>query len=95
MALSVSAAGLAVSLVSASRFLSRTGAIATVIASMAGLFAFKLTKELNTRGVDRGTMKRVVSGSASLGARGLMTLGIAVAYCIASALSLMVTSPGP
>ena len=68
--------------------LSATGLIATLSSSVAGLFAFKLTKELSRRGVDRRRVLNVAQSTAAstaqLTVRGAITFGIALAYAIAS-----------
>ncbi|KOO34085.1 hypothetical protein Ctob_005790 [Chrysochromulina tobinii] len=71
-----------------------TGLIATLSSSVAGLFAFKLTKELSRRGVDRkkvvDTAKSTAVSTARLTVRCAITVGIAVAYAVASLVSLLV-----
>ena len=89
-ALIVSAVGLILTIVASANLLSTTGTIATLASSFAGLFAFKLTKELSNRGVNRGTFKQVAVGTGKLGVKSLLALGIAVAYAAASLVSLVV-----
>jgi len=57
--LTVAMGGLIVTLLASASALSMTGAIATIAASAAGLFSFKVAKELNQRGVDRGRISKV------------------------------------
>ena len=56
--LAMSAGGLFATLAAAATSLSATGTIATIAASAAGLFSFKLSKELSERGVDRSAVQQ-------------------------------------
>ena len=90
-ALGLSAFGLLVTIMASANLLSMTGLIATISSSVAGLFAFKLTKELSCRGVDRkkvvDTAKSTAVSTARLTVRCAITVGIAVAYAVASLVS--------
>ena len=90
-ALGLSAFGLLVTIMASANLLSMTGLIATLSSSVAGLFAFKLTKELSRRGVDRkkvvDTAKSTAVSTARLTVRCAITVGIAVAYAVASLVS--------
>ena len=90
-ALGLSAFGLLVTIMASANLLSMTGLIATISSSVAGLFAFKLTKELSRRGVDRkkvvDTAKSTAVSTARLTVRCAITVGIAVAYAVASLVS--------
>ena len=92
--LALSAGGLVATLFVSSSALSMTGTIATIAASFAGVFSFKLAKDLSNRGVSKGTVQRIASNAftntAQLGVRGAVSLGIATAYAVASVVSLAV-----
>lgn len=57
--LTIAMGGLVATLMCSASALSTTGTIATIAASAAGLFSFKVAKELNNRGVDRGSVSKV------------------------------------
>ena len=86
----LSAGGLTATLLTSASALSRTGMAATLAASAAGLFTFKLAKELSYRGVGRGTFLRIAAGSAQFALRATLTAGSALAYALASLVSVIV-----
>ena len=59
--LALSAGGLLATLVLASSALSMTGTIATIAASFAGVFSFKLAKDLSSCGVSKFTVQQTVA----------------------------------
>ena len=71
-----------------------TGTLATIAASFAGLFSYKLAKELGARGVNKGTVGRIAANTAAstvqVGVRAMVSVGIAAAYAVASVVSLVV-----
>eukprot|EP00967_Tisochrysis_lutea_P088052 scaffold124701_cov28-Tisochrysis_lutea.AAC.1 len=65
--LTIAMGGLIATLMASASALSTTGTIATIAASAAGLFSFKVAKELNRRGVDRGSVSKVHTAPVSRG----------------------------
>ena len=90
----VSAFGLMATLFVSASALSMTGTLATIAASFAGLFSFKLAKELTARGVNKKTFSNMATGAAmssvKLGVRTTVSIGIAAAYALASVVSMVV-----
>ena len=89
----VSAGGLFATLIASATALSGAGSIATIAASAAGLFTFKLSKELNQRGIDSAVMSRAATDAGTKGVRmgvGLLYRAAAlVVYCLASIVSFI------
>lgn len=92
--LALSAGGLLATLVFSSSALSMAGTLATVSASFAAVFSFKLAKELSNLGVSKAsvqqTVKNTFTATANLGVRTAVSLGVAAAYAVASVVSLVV-----
>lgn len=87
----LSAAGLVTTVAASSFALSASGTIAIVAASAAGLFSFKLSKELNSRGVrSRDVAKRVVGGVVDTTLRIGFGFASLVVYTVAAAVSIIV-----
>ena len=74
--------------------LSMTGTLATIAASLAGLFSYKLAKELGTRGVNKASLGMMAANTAAatgtVAVRAVVSLGIAAAYVLASIVSFVV-----
>ena len=87
----LSAGGLVTTIGASTFALSASGTIAILAASAAGLFSFKLSKELNNRGVrSKEVAKHVVGSTADLTLRVGFGLASVLVYTMAAAVSLIV-----
>ena len=87
----LSATGLVTTVAASTFALSASGTIAIIAASAAGLFSFKLSKELHSRGVrSRDVAKRVVGGVADTTLRICFGAASLLVYTVAAAISIIV-----
>ncbi|KAL1495811.1 hypothetical protein AB1Y20_016671 [Prymnesium parvum] len=86
----ISAAGLAATICTAATSLSMTGVSATIFASIAGLFAFKLSKELSLRGVSQSYVQRTARFGLNVFQRLLVAVGALLVRTLAALVSLLV-----
>lgn len=87
----LSAGGLLTTLLASASVLPALGTIAIVAAASSGLFAFKLSKELNKRGVrSKNVARRVVSTFADVTLRVGLGVASVVVYTLAATVSLIV-----
>ena len=87
----LSATGLVTTVAASTFALSASGTIAIIAASAAGLFSFKLSKELHSRGVrSRDVAKRVVGGVADTTLRIGFGAASLLVYTVAALISIIV-----
>ena len=87
----LSATGLVTTVAASTFALSASGTIAIIAASAAGLFSFKLSKELHSRGVrSRDVAKRVVGGVADTTLRIGFGAASLLVYTVAAIISIIV-----
>jgi hypothetical protein len=87
----LSATGLVTTVAASTFALSASGTIAIIAASAAGLFSFKLSKELHSRGVrSRDVAKRVVGGVADTTLRIGFGAASLLVYTVAAVISILV-----
>ena len=87
----LSAGGLLATILASASVLPALGTIAIIAAASSGLFAFKLSKELNQRGIkSKNVAKRVVGTCADVTVRVGLGLASVVVYTLAATVSLIV-----
>ena len=87
----LSAGGLLTTILASASVLPALGTIAIIAAASSGLFAFKLSKEMNQRGIkSKNVAKRVVGTCADVTVRVGLGLASVVVYTLAATVSLIV-----